>query len=101
MKWLTTLILFCGLPLAGCSVLNGKPASPPAPEKQAVEISRNMVGSLTRAGKVTVDEHGSPMDAKNALQRQADEHQARYYQILMIDETVTPGVWHGEAILYR
>ncbi|MGL9774025.1 MAG: YdgH/BhsA/McbA-like domain containing protein [Sodalis sp. (in: enterobacteria)] len=60
-----------------------------------------MVGSLTRAGKVTVDERGSPMDAKNALQRQADEHQARYYQILMIDETVTPGVWHAGTILYR
>lgn len=99
MKWLPTLILFCSLPLAGCSVLNGKPA--PAPEKQAVEISRNKVGSLTRIGKVTVDERGSPMDAKNALQRGADEHQAHYYQILMIDETVTPGVWHGEAILYR
>ncbi|OZI14550.1 hypothetical protein CE195_01150 [Sodalis-like symbiont of Philaenus spumarius] len=41
------------------------------------------------------------MDAKNALQRQVDEHQAHYYQILMINETVTPSVWHGEAILYR
>ncbi|RLR17583.1 DUF1471 domain-containing protein [Sodalis-like symbiont of Bactericera trigonica] len=60
-----------------------------------------MVGSLTRAGKVTVDKRGSPMAAKNALQRQADKHHARYYQILMIDETVTPGLWHGEVILYR
>ncbi|WP_074011904.1 biofilm peroxide resistance protein BsmA [Candidatus Sodalis sp. SoCistrobi] len=101
MKRFTLLILICCLPLAGCSVLNGKPASSPAPEKRAVEISRNKVGSLTRIGKVTVDERGSPMDAKNALQRGADEHQAHYYQILMIDETVTPGVWHGEAILYR
>ncbi|MFT4464529.1 MAG: YdgH/BhsA/McbA-like domain containing protein [Sodalis sp. (in: enterobacteria)] len=79
-------------------MLNGKP---PATEQQAVEISRNMVGSLTRTGKVTVDERGSLMDAKNAIQRQADERQAHYYQILMIDETVIPGVWHGEAILYR
>lgn len=40
----------------------GKP--PPAPEKQAVEISRNKVGSLTRIGKVTVNERGSPLEAK-------------------------------------
>ncbi|MGP4141569.1 biofilm peroxide resistance protein BsmA [Sodalis praecaptivus] len=101
MKWLALTIIFCCLPLAGCSVFNGKPAPPPAPEKQAVEISRNRVGSLTRIGKVTVNERGSPMDAKNAIQRQADERQAHYYQILMIDETITPGVWHAEAILYR
>lgn len=87
--------------LASCSVFKSTPAAPPDAQSQAQEINRNMVGTLTQFDKVTVNERGSPMDAKDEIQKQADARQAKYYQIIYISEAITPGVWRGEALLYK
>ncbi|WP_413727190.1 biofilm peroxide resistance protein BsmA [Sodalis sp. RH19] len=101
MKPLYPIILLLSMLTAGCSVLEGKPVPPPAPTAQAQEISRNQAGTLTKIGRIAVEERGSPMDAEAALRAQANARQARYYQIIMLSEDVIAGIWRGEAILYR
>ncbi len=52
-------------------------------------------------GTVSVLERGSPDDSERALRAKAVAAQADYYQILLIDETVVPGQWYGQAILFK
>ncbi len=109
MKQIAAVIIPLSLLLAGCSLMNSESESTPASAaatssgnaEPAVQISRNQVGSLVKSGNITVSERGSPMDAEQALQQKANENGARYYQVIYISETVTPGVWRGEAITYR
>ncbi|STQ46723.1 putative biofilm stress and motility protein A [Ewingella americana] len=52
-------------------------------------------------GSITVEAIGSPMDAEAAVQRKADAAGARYYVIMFNSETIVPGRWYSQAILYR
>jgi hypothetical protein len=65
-----------------------------------VEINRAQSTGLPRLGSVSVSVRGSPDDAQRALAAKANAAGARYYQILLVDETTVPGMWYGTAILY-
>jgi hypothetical protein len=41
------------------------------------------------------------MDAERALEEKAIAAKADYYVIILNDETVVPGQWYAQAILYR
>lgn len=101
MKPLFAVIFILSMLSAGCGALTGKPVAPPAPTDQAQEISRDQTGTLTIIGRVTVEERGSPMDAEDAIRTQANGRGATYYQIIMLSEEFSPGIWRGAAILYR
>lgn len=94
-----TVLLFALL-LSGCSVLKSTPQPPPPPGAQAVEINRAQSGSLPRLGSASVTVRGSPDDAVRALAAKANAAGARYYQILLVNETVAPGLWYASAIFY-
>ncbi|QCR34916.1 biofilm peroxide resistance protein BsmA [Nissabacter sp. SGAir0207] len=96
---LTSLML--AVLLSGCGALHTTPEPPPPPSAKAQEITRAQAGSLQKMGTISVQERGSPMDAARALQQKADASGARYYVVLMNDETVVPGMWYSQAILYR
>ncbi|MEA9393090.1 biofilm peroxide resistance protein BsmA [Acerihabitans sp. TG2] len=101
MKTLPAIMFILAMLLSGCAVLTGTPVAPPAPTDRAQEIQRDQTASLTPFDRVTVNERGSPMDAERAIAYQANAHHATYYQIIMLGETITPGIWRAEAILYR
>jgi len=86
--------------LSGCSALKTTPQPPPAPAHQAQEITRAQSAGLPRLGSITTQVRGSPDDAQRALAAEANQRGAVYYQIIMVDETVTPGYWYATAILY-
>jgi len=93
-------LLTTALLLSGCSALKTTPPPPPAPAHQAQEITRAQSAGLPRLGSVTTQVRGSPDDAQRALAAEANQRGAVYYQIIMVDETVTPGYWYATAILY-
>lgn len=101
MKALSVILVIVSTTLAGCAALAGKPTPPPPPTQRAQEINRGQASALTQFARVTVNERGSPMDAERAIGDRANARQARYYQIIMLGETISPGVWRAEAILYR
>ncbi len=45
--------------------------------------------------------YGSPMDVEAALKAKAEAAKADYYVIIAIDDTMVPGQWYSQAILYR
>ncbi len=45
--------------------------------------------------------YGSPMDVETALKAKAEAAKADYYVIVMIDDTMVPGQWYSQAILYH
>ncbi|MDV5142233.1 biofilm peroxide resistance protein BsmA [Chimaeribacter arupi] len=97
---LLTGILLAGT-LSGCSTFHDTPKPPPPATAAAQEVTRAQVDSLQKMGTISVTERGSPMDAARALQKKADASGARYYLVLMNDETIIPGTWYSQAILYR
>lgn len=94
-----TAVLFALL-LSGCSVLKSMPQPAPPPGAQATEINRAQSATLPRLGSASVTVRGSPDDAVRALAAKANAAGARYYQILLVNETVAPGLWYASAILY-
>lgn len=93
-------LLIISLLLTGCSALQTTPKRPPEPAQQAQEISRAQSGGLPKLGTITVNVHGSPDDAQRAIAAQANQAGAAYYQIVMLSETVMPGLWYASAIFY-
>ena len=88
--------------LSGCShLMQTTPVAPPAPTAKAQEITRAQTSTLTKIGNITADVMGSPMDAEAEIQRRADAAGARYYVIMFNSETIIPGRWYSQAILYR
>ncbi|WP_314144033.1 biofilm peroxide resistance protein BsmA [Buttiauxella noackiae] len=87
--------------LSACSVLQGTPEPAPPATGVPQEIQRYQTQGLTKIGTVTALEHGSPMDAERALEEKAVAAKADYYVILLNDETVVPGQWYAQAMLYR
>ena len=94
------LMIACLLLLSGCSALKTTPEAPPPPTSQAQEISRAQSANLPKLGNISVSVRGSPDDAERELAAKANQAGAIYYQIVMIDETVMPGIWYATAILY-
>lgn len=93
-------LLTMALLLSGCSALKTTPQPPPAPTQQAQEINRAQSAGLPRLGSISTQVRGSPDDAERSLAAEANKRGAVYYQIIMVDETVTPGYWYATAILY-
>jgi PBP1b-binding outer membrane lipoprotein LpoB len=88
------------LMLSGCSSLKTTPQQPPPPSSQAQEVSRAQSTDLPKMGNISVSVRGSPDDAERELAAKANQAGAAYYQIVMVDETVMPGLWYATAILY-
>ncbi|MEW7313328.1 biofilm peroxide resistance protein BsmA [Buttiauxella gaviniae] len=99
MRLLSALLL--ATTLSACSVLQGTPQPAPPVTAYPQEIQRFQTQGLTKIGTVTALEHGSPMDTETALKEKAVAAKADYYVIVLNDETVVPGQWYAQAILYR
>lgn len=93
--------LLLALSLSGCTLLEGSPEAPPPATDHPQEIRRNQTEGLQRMGTVSALIYGSPMDAEEAIRAKATAQKADYYVIVMIDDTVVPGQWYSQAILYR
>jgi len=94
------LLLLFSLMLSGCSTLTTTPQAPPPPASQPQEISRAQSVGLPKLGTVSVSTRGSPDDAQRAIAARARQTSAVYYQIVMLDDSAFPGIWHATAILY-
>ncbi|HEM8823244.1 TPA: biofilm peroxide resistance protein BsmA [Raoultella planticola] len=92
---------FLAIALSGCSALQGMPEAPPPAIDHPQEIHRNQTTGLQKMGTVSVLMYGSPMDVEAALKTKAETAKADYYVIIMIDDTMVPGQWYSQAILYR
>ena len=96
-----SLVILFTLFLTACGVMNSKPVPPPAPSSHAQEIRRDQTSTLTRMRTISAQVYGSPRNAQEVLQKQADEAGATYYYVIMVDETGVPGQWYAQAILYK
>ncbi len=93
--------LLLGLLLSGCSVLQGTPEAPPPLTSHPQEIQRNQTEGLQKIGTVSAMVYGSPADAEDVIKAKVTAAKADYYVILMIDDTMVPGQWYSQAIMYR
>ncbi|QNK32154.1 biofilm peroxide resistance protein BsmA [Serratia sp. JUb9] len=97
---LTLLTLLAAL--SGCGLMTTTPKPPPPPiAGQAQEVIRAQTFGLEKMTTVSALVHGSPMNVEDAIQKKATASGARYYLIIMNSETVVPGQWYSQAILYR
>lgn len=87
--------------LSACSLFKTTPIPPPAPTPHAQEVVRAQTTTLTKIGTVSADVIGSPMDVERAIKRKANDAGAHYYLILLVSDTIRPGRWYSEAILYK
>lgn len=85
--------------LASCSLPDTTP--PPVPSRQAQEITRMQTAGLEKMATISAQVRGSPMDVEAEVQRKANASGARYYLIIMNSDTIVPGQWYSQAILYR
>ncbi|MFH7828356.1 biofilm peroxide resistance protein BsmA [Kluyvera chengduensis] len=93
--------LLLALLLSGCTILEGTPEAPPPVTDHPQEIRRNQTAGLQRIGTVSSLVYGSPMDVEASIKEKVAAQKADYYVIVMIDDTVVPGQWYSQAILYR
>ncbi len=93
-------LLTMALLLSGCSALQTTSQPPSAPTSQAQEINRAQSAGLPMLGSIITQVRGSPDDAQRALAAEANQRGAVYYQVIMLDETVTLGFWYATSILY-
>ncbi|ARF51631.1 biofilm peroxide resistance protein BsmA [Pantoea stewartii] len=94
------MLLTLSLLLSSCAAFQETPKAPPAPTAQAQSITRAQSYGLPKLGTISASVRGSPDDAERAIAARANQAGAVYYQILMVDETITPGIWYTTAILY-
>ncbi|MCU5773631.1 biofilm peroxide resistance protein BsmA [Erwiniaceae bacterium BAC15a-03b] len=87
--------------LSSCSALTPTPQAPPPPASQAQEITRAQSSSLTKVGTISATSRGSPDDVQRAIAAKANASGATYYQIVMVSETVMPGLWYATAVLFN
>ncbi|MFS2224328.1 biofilm peroxide resistance protein BsmA [Pantoea sp. B65] len=95
-----TITFLLTLLLTGCSVWQTTPQAPPAATSQAQEISRAQSIGLTKVGTISATERGSPDDVQRAIAAKANAAGVPYYQIIMVSETVVPGMWYATAVLF-
>lgn len=99
MRRITPLLL--ALLLGGCSVLQGTPEAPPPKTDHPQEIQKNQTEGLQKIGTVSTMTYGSPMDVEANIKAKVTAAKADYYVIVMIDDTLVPGQWYSQAIMYR
>ncbi|MTD41248.1 biofilm peroxide resistance protein BsmA [Erwinia sp. CPCC 100877] len=87
--------------LTSCSVFQGTPQPPPPVSDRPQQIQRYQTQGLQRTGTVSVIVRGAPSDGEAAIYSKAVAAGADYYVIVMNDETMVPGQWYVQAILYR
>ncbi|OMQ21425.1 biofilm peroxide resistance protein BsmA [Serratia oryzae] len=87
--------------LASCSQSDTTPNSQPAPNVQTQQITRMQSAGLEKMATISAQVRGSPMDVEAEIQRKANANGARYYLIIMNSDTIVPGQWYSQAILYR
>ncbi|HDS1234646.1 TPA: biofilm peroxide resistance protein BsmA [Pluralibacter gergoviae] len=93
--------LILALLQCGCTVLEGTPEPPPPLTDKPQEIRRNQTQGLQKIGSVSVLVRGAPSDAEAAIKAKAAAASADYYVITLVDETVIPGQWYSQAVMYR
>ncbi|MFI8414930.1 biofilm peroxide resistance protein BsmA [Serratia sp. NPDC078593] len=87
---------------SGCSLFTTTPKAPPPPiAGQAQEISRAQTAGLEKLITISALAYGSPMNVEEEIRKKATASGARYYMIIMNSETIVPGRWYSNAILYR
>lgn len=96
-----TLALLLPLLLSACSVMEGNPFPPPPIAGHAQELRRDQTEGLSKMWNITASVYGSPMNVQEVIQQRADAAGARYYYIVMLQETSVPGQWYSVATLYR
>lgn len=97
-----TLPLLLTLLLGACSVIDGKPTTPPPPiAGHAQELRRNQTEGLTKMWNISANVYGSPMNVQEVIQQRADAAGARYYYIVLLQDSRVPGQWYCVATLYR
>ncbi|CAI1668721.1 biofilm peroxide resistance protein BsmA [Serratia sp. TSA_198.1] len=95
------LLLTLAASLSACGIMTTTPKAPPPPTDRAQEITRAQTSELVKIGTTSALVYGSPMDVEAEINRKANASGARYYMIIMNSETVVPGQWYSQAILYR
>ncbi|EOC3061637.1 biofilm peroxide resistance protein BsmA [Cronobacter dublinensis] len=101
MPVLRLIPLFMVAALTACSALQGTPQPAPPVADHPQEIQRYQTQGLTKMGTVTTLQYGSPDDALRDIAAQAGAAGADYYQVVSNDDTLLPGRWHAQAIMYR
>lgn len=94
-------VLITAALLSACSVLQGSPQPAPPLRDYPQEVQRPQTAELNKIGTVSAVVRGSPMDSEAIIKKKAAAAKADYYLIIMNDETVIPGQWYTQAILYR
>jgi hypothetical protein len=56
---------------------------------------------LQKVGTVSAQVFGSPMDIEAEIQRRANASGAPYYLIIMLSDSIYPGTWYANALLYK
>lgn len=97
----TIAFLLLTLGLSGCNAFNITPVPPPAIQPYAQEITRAQSLRLQKVGTVSAQVYGSPGDVETEIQRRANASGVPYYLIVMISDSVYPGIWYANALLYR
>jgi len=87
--------------LSACSLMHTTPVAPPPPTDKAQEITRAQTSTLTKISTISAQVRGSPMDVEAAIAAKANAAGAHYYMIIFNSETVIPGQWYSQAILYK
>lgn len=95
------IILLLTLGLSACSAFHVTPVPPPAVQPYAQEITRAQSLHLQKIGAISAQVFGSPMDVEAEIQRRANASGAPYYLIIMMSDSVYPGIWYANALLYR
>lgn len=99
-KW-AMLFLLITLGLSACGAFQVTPAPPPPIKPYAQEINRAQSLNLQKIGTVSAQVFGSPMDVEAEIKRKADASGAPYYLIIMMSDSVYPGIWYANALLYK
>ncbi|CNI08754.1 MULTISPECIES: biofilm peroxide resistance protein BsmA [Yersinia] len=95
------VFLLITLGLSACSALHVTPAPPPAIQPYAQEITRAQSLNLQKVGTVSAQVFGSPMDVEAEIKRRANASGAPYYLIIMMSDSIYPGTWYANALLYK
>ncbi|MDN0123987.1 biofilm peroxide resistance protein BsmA [Yersinia aleksiciae] len=95
------LFLLMTLGLSACSVFHVTPVPPPAIQPYAQEITRAQSLNLQKVGSVSAQVFGSPMDVEAEIKRRANASGAPYYLIIMMSDSIYPGIWYANALLYQ
>ncbi|MCB5307185.1 biofilm peroxide resistance protein BsmA [Yersinia massiliensis] len=95
------LLLLMTFGLSACSAFHVTPVSPPAIQPYAQEITRAQSLNLQKIGTVSAQVFGSPMDVEAEIKRRANASGAPYYLIIMMSDSIYPGIWYANALLYQ